>query len=58
MGVSKREFTRATEVYGRWIGSGGDGHADSPGHSPKYGSYTVLELLLNKVVVFQLVQVQ
>ena len=31
---------------------GGDGHADSPGHSAKYGSYTVLELSLNKVFVF------
>ena len=37
---------------------GGDGRADSPGHSVKYGSYTVLELSLNKVAVFQLVQVQ
>ena len=47
MGVLKREFTRATEVYGRWIAIGGDGRADSPGHGAKYGSYTVLELLLN-----------
>ena len=36
---------------------GGDGRADSPGHSAKYGSYTLLELNCNKVVDFQLVQV-
>ena len=28
----------------------GDGRADSPGHSAKYGSYTVLEMTCNKVV--------
>lgn len=36
---------------------GGDGRADSPGHSAKYGSYTLLELSSSKVVDFQLVQV-
>ena len=35
----------------------GDGRADSPGHSAKYGSYTVIELTCNKVVDFKLVQV-
>ena len=35
----------------------GDGRADSPGHSAKYGSYTLIELSNNKVVDFQLVQV-
>ena len=35
----------------------GDGRADSPGHSAKYGSYTVIELSCNKVVDFKLVQV-
>ena len=35
---------------------GGDGRADSPGHSAKYGSYTVMEMRLNKVVDIQLVQ--
>ncbi len=35
----------------------GDGRADSPGHSAKYGSYTVIELNVNKVIDFQLVQV-
>ena len=36
---------------------GGDGRADSPGHSAKYGLYTALELKVNKIVDIQLVQV-
>ena len=36
---------------------GGDGRADSPGHSAKYGSYTMIELRINKLVDIQLVQV-
>ncbi|XP_022101363.1 uncharacterized protein LOC110984997 isoform X2 [Acanthaster planci] len=35
---------------------GGDGRADSPGHSAKYGSYTAIELNANKIVDIQLVQ--
>ena len=35
----------------------GDGRADSPGHSAKYGTYTVIDLKTNKVVAFSLVQV-
>ena len=36
---------------------GGDGRADSPGHCAKYGTYTLLETRLNKVLVMALVQV-
>ena len=36
---------------------GGDGRADSPGHSAKFGSYTVMELEKQIVVDVQLVQV-
>ena len=36
---------------------GGDGRADNPGHSAKYGTYSLIELTCNKVVDFQLVQV-
>ena len=36
---------------------GGDGRADSPGHSAKYGTYSLIELSCNKIVDFQLVQV-
>ena len=35
----------------------GDGRADSPGHSAKYGSYTLVELTTNKVIDFKLIQV-
>ena len=36
---------------------GGDGRADSPGHSAKYGSYSIIGLKKNKVVDLKLVQV-
>ena len=36
---------------------GGDGRADSPGHSAKYGTYSLLELSCNKIIDFHLVQV-
>lgn len=35
----------------------GDGRADSPGHSVKYGSYSVIEMTCNKVIDYRLVQV-
>ncbi|XP_070567634.1 uncharacterized protein [Ptychodera flava] len=34
----------------------GDGRSDSPGHCAKYGSYSVIEQRLNKVLDIQLVQ--
>ena len=36
---------------------GGDGRADSPGHSAKFGSYTMMELKKGVVIDVQLVQV-
>ena len=36
---------------------GGDGRADSPGHSAKYGCYTMIALDHNLVLDMQLVQV-
>ena len=36
---------------------GGDGRADSPGHSAKYGSYGIIDLSTNKVIHVELVQV-
>ena len=36
---------------------GDDGRADSPGHSAKYGSYSIIDLTTNKVIDMQLVQV-
>ncbi|XP_052009413.1 uncharacterized protein LOC127662328 [Xyrauchen texanus] len=35
---------------------GGDMRADSPGHSAKYGSYTMMDLKANRVIDIQLVQ--
>ena len=37
---------------------GGDGRADSPGHSAKYGSYGVIDMSTNKVIHIELVQVK
>ena len=36
---------------------GGDGRADSPGHSAKFLSYTMMELRHNKIIALKLVQV-
>ena len=36
---------------------GGDGRADSPGHSAKYGSYGIIDLSTNKDLHIELVQV-
>jgi hypothetical protein len=36
---------------------GGDARCDSPGHSAKYGSYTLMDLDTNRILDFQLVQV-
>ena len=35
----------------------GDGRADSPGHSAKYGTYTLVDLNSNKIIATQLVAV-
>lgn len=35
----------------------GDGRSDSPGHCAKFGSYTVIDHSVNKVIDFKLVQV-
>ena len=45
-------------LEGRGLIIGGDGRADSPGHSAKYGSYTVMELEMGVVLDVQLVQVR
>ena len=36
----------------------GDGRCDSPGHSAKFGSYTIIDIFSDKVVDFKLVQVR
>ena len=37
---------------------GGDAQCDSMGHSAKYGSYTIEELMENKMIDLELVQVR
>ena len=43
---------------GQLLTLGGDGRADTPGHSAKFGSYGMLDLDLMLVVDIQLVQVR
>ena len=45
------------KAEGRELILGGDGRCDSPGHSAKYGSYTVMDVEKNKILDSQLVQV-
>ncbi|KAM4580131.1 uncharacterized protein PAE49_005126 [Odontesthes bonariensis] len=49
--VNLQRLTREEKVI-----LGGDMRADSPGHSAKYGSYTMMDLQTNTVVDIQLVQ--
>jgi len=55
--------TKQTELLAQCRASGnpliigGDGRADSPGHSAKYGSYGIINLTSNKVIHLELVQV-
>ena len=50
-------FQQAKDLEGT-VTLGGDGRADSPGHSAKYDTYTMIELRLGKVIDVQLVQVK
>ena len=36
----------------------GDGRAENPGHSAKYGSYGIIDMSTNKVLYIELVQVE
>ena len=45
------------KAQGTSLSIGGDGRADSPGHSAKYGSYGVIDMNTNKVLHIELVQV-
>lgn len=52
----KTDYLAAVVDSGKTLILGGDGRADTPGHSAKYGSYTMLDLEDNVVVDIQLVQ--
>ena len=45
------------KAEGRELILGGDGRCDSPGHSAKYGTYSLMDVEQNKIVDSQLVQV-
>lgn len=45
------------KAEGRELILGGDGRCDSPGHSAKYGTYSVMDVELNKILDSKLVQV-
>lgn len=45
------------KAEGRELILGGDGRCDSPGHSAKYGTYTLMDAEQNKILDSQLVQV-
>ena len=54
---SKHQVVLLQEFQGKHITLGGDGRCDSPGHSAKYGSYSLMEMETNKVLDLQVVQV-
>ena len=45
------------KAEGRELIVGGDGRCDSPGHSAKYGTYSLMDAEQNKILDSQLVQV-
>jgi solute carrier family 8 (sodium/calcium exchanger) len=45
------------QLQGKEIKLGGDGRCCSPGHTAKYGSYTLMDLTQAKVLDMQLIQV-
>ena len=53
----KAALIAAAQNRGLPLNLGGDGRADSPGYSAKFGSYSIIDLDQNKVIDVQLVQV-
>lgn len=49
-------YIEETKTVGRPICIGGDGRCDTPGHSAKFGSYSVMDLDKGNVIDVQLVQ--
>ncbi|XP_071480983.1 uncharacterized protein [Diadema antillarum] len=52
----QRSLLEALKAEGQMLVIAGDGRADSPGHSAKFGTYTGIELGINKIIDLQLVQ--
>ena len=55
----QQQSTRLNNIKaeGRELIVGGDGRCDSPGHSAKYGAYSLMDAEQNKILDSQLVQV-
>ncbi|XP_065895298.1 uncharacterized protein [Dysidea avara] len=54
--TKQAELLAQCRASGNPLTIGGDGRADSPGHSAKYGSYGIIDLSSNKVIHLELVQ--
>ena len=55
--ATQQELFDGIKLQGKPLTVGGDARCDSPGHSAKYGSYTLMDLNTSKVLDVQLVQV-
>ena len=56
--AKQSELLNKCRATGSPLTIGGDGRADSPGHSAKFGSYGIIDLSINKVIHIELVQVR
>ncbi len=56
MTYKQRNYFSVLKGKGSGLIIGGDARADSPGHSAKYGSYTVMEMRIGKILMTELVQ--
>lgn len=56
--LKKQSFLQQLSEDKTRLTLGGDGRADSPGHSAKYGTYTKMELNHKTILDIQLVQVR
>ena len=56
--VKQLRLLAECRTKGDSLNIGGDGRADSPGHSAKYGSYGLINLDTHKVLHIELVQVK
>lgn len=54
----EEQTTLLTAMRGSKLHLAGDGRADSPGYSAKYGTYTLLETNINKILHFEVIQVR
>ena len=50
-------LVQVLQAFDEPLSLGGDGHSDNPGHSAKFGSYTLMDLEYNTIMDVELVQV-